>query len=86
MSESVPLPDGTGRVEFRRDGAGHIAVVTCLDHDGSVRWQALPPDGEQDSWVSVDVQNDRVVGSSWSCWHVSIASVTGNEIERRFTK
>jgi len=86
MSNSMALPDGSGQVELSEGADGHSALIVCRDRDGAVRWQALPPDGERDSWVSVDVRDDSVVGTSWSCWRVSIDSTTGTEVERHFTK
>jgi hypothetical protein len=83
---NLPLPDGSGRVELREDDDGHITMIVCRELDGSLRWQASPPGGERDSWVSVEVLSDRVVGSSWSCWRISIESATGTEVERDFTK
>lgn len=86
MSEVMALPDGSGQVEARQDDDGHIAMIVCRDLDGTARWQALPPDGDRDAWVSVQVLGGTVVGNSWSCWKISIDSATGSEVERHFTK
>ena len=66
------------------DGAeGQPALIVCCDLEGSVRWQALPPDGERDCWTSVEVQSDAVVGTSGSGWRVAIDSASGCEVTRR---
>ena len=51
----------------------------------TVRWEALPPDGVQDSWTSVDVDAWTVIGHSWSCWRVEIDLSSGGEVSRRFS-
>jgi hypothetical protein len=58
-------------------------MIVCYNLDGSLRWQSLPPGGTSDSWESIEVQSDAVVGNSTSRWRVSIDSATGSEIERR---
>ena len=86
MPHSIALPDGSGRVELPETEEGYIARIVCRDSDGSVRWEAAPPEGAADSWVAVDVEPRIVVARSWSCWSIDIDLVSGKEVLRRFTK
>jgi hypothetical protein len=82
MTRAGALPDGSGHVELCQGADGLASMIVCYNLDGTLRWQALPPDGASDSWESVEVQSDAVVGNSCSRWRVSIDSATGSEIER----
>ncbi len=86
MPHWIGLPDGFGEVELPETQDGYIARIVCRDSDGSVRWEAVPPDGAADSWVAVDVLPGIVVARSWSCWSIDIDLVSGKEASRRFTK
>lgn len=86
MLEVLSLPDGSGEVEVTEDKDGYIPLILCRNADGTVRWQAEPPDGEQDAWVSVQVEDGTVIARSWSCWAVTINAATGEEAQRHFTK
>jgi hypothetical protein len=86
MSQVIALPDGSGGLELTDARDGHVGRIRCRDADGTVRWEALPPDGVQDSWTSVEVEAGTVIGRSWSCWRVEIELISGKEISRQFTK
>jgi hypothetical protein len=86
MPRVIGLPDGSGVLELSDVGGGHIGSILCRDADGTVRWEALPPDGVQDSWTAVDLDARTVVGQSWSCWRVAIELTSGKEVSRQFTK
>jgi hypothetical protein len=87
MLRTLSLPDGSGALELLEETDGHIASIVCRDLDGSVRWQAEPPEGEGDSWVAVSLVDDGgVSANSWSGWRVELAVTTGTEAGRHFTK
>jgi hypothetical protein len=77
------LPDGSGYVVLFDGTDGLASQVVCCEVDGSVRWQALPPEGENDSWTQIEVQSDAVVGTSASGWRIAIDSASGSEVTRQ---
>jgi hypothetical protein len=81
-----PLPNDRGQLELPDTGDGYISAVICRRPDGSVGWQALPPEGDGDAWVTVFLEGDAVVANSWSCWRVLYDMTTGTETARHFTK
>jgi hypothetical protein len=83
MPDSMALPDGSGHVELCPGIDGLKSMIVCYNPDRSVRWQALPPGGQGDSWDSIEVQSDAVVGNSHSGWRIAIDSATGTEVTRR---
>lgn len=85
MTEDSGRVEG-GDLELPRTDDGYIASITSRTAGGAVSWQALPPDGERDAWVSVTVDGHVVVANSWSGWQVHLSLSTGTEISRRFIK
>lgn len=81
----VELPGG-GRLALVATDDDYASAVECRDADGSLRWQALPPEGQPDAWVAVRLQDHTVTANSWSGWLVCIDIDTGVVIERHFTK
>lgn len=77
---------GARGLELQRTDDGYTRVITRRTQDGAVVWRAVPPEGGGDVWVKVAVEQDVVVATSWSGWHVRLALDTGAEISRRFTK
>ncbi len=83
----IALPRDGGYVELPDTGDGYIYAVICHRPDGSVGWQAMPPNGERDAWVNVSLEGDTtVVAPSWSGWRVHFDAATGTETGRHFTK
>ena len=85
MARTMALPDGISRLELAETGDGYYSAITCRTA-GSTRWQALPPDGASDAWVSVTLHDRTVIATSWSGWRFEIDSDTGDEKARNFTK
>ena len=86
MPQPIVLPGGSGYLEMPVADDGYISALICHRPDGSV-WQALPPDGDQDAWVTVSLEGDNtVVANSWSGWRVHFDLATGTETARHFTK
>lgn len=83
---TIALPEGLGLVELLPTEDGHTASFRRLSVDGTVAWQANPPDGEQDAWTAVTVNGATVVANSRSCWRVEFDAASGEETDRRFTK
>jgi hypothetical protein len=83
---TIALPDGLGLVELLPTKDGHTASIRRRCVEGTVAWQALPPDGEHDAWTEVTVTGSTVDATSWSCWWVRFDAASGDETERRFTK
>lgn len=54
--------------------------------DGSELWSVHPPEGDQDAWVSVRIDGDTVLATSYSGWRVRLDPDSGREMERHFTK
>ena len=77
---------GPNDLELVLTGDGYIGSITCRGPDGAVAWQAMPPEGERDAWVSVNVEHDVVTATSWSGWQVQLSLSTGAEVARNFTK
>ena len=77
---------GPTDLELLRTEDGYIGSITCRGADGAVAWRAMPPDGERDAWVSVNVVHDVVTANSWSGWQVQLSLSTGTEVARNFTK
>lgn len=92
MGQSLELPDGRAELssgaslELVPGRDGYASAVVRRSADGSVTWQALPSEGEQDAWVAVQLSGDILRCSSWSCWLVGIDASTGAVIDRHFTK
>jgi hypothetical protein len=86
MPQRIALPDGSGYVELPQTGDGYISAVVCRRADGSIGWQALPPDGDSDAWVTVVLDGDTLVANSCSCWRFRYDWTTGSETARQFTK
>ena len=53
---------------------------------GTIAWQARPPKGEGDAWVTVVLEDDMVVATSCSSWRVHYDVASGLETARHFTK
>lgn len=85
MSRTIALPDGNLCLELAETGDDYRASITCRGNE-STRWQALPPDGGSDAWVSVTLQGHKIIANSWSGWRVEIDADTGREQGRNFTK
>lgn len=85
VPEPILVPDHT-QVELPDSEDGFSSSVICRRADGTIKWQALPPGGEGDAWVSVQVEGASVVANSWACWRVVYDLATGTETERTFTK
>jgi len=83
---TIALPEGLGLIELLTTNDGHTASFRRRSVDGTVAWQALPPDGEQDAWTEVTVTGSTVHATSWSCWRVEFDAASGDETERGFTK
>jgi hypothetical protein len=81
----VELPDGS-RLELVPADSEYASAIVRREPDGSVTWRAPPPEGGQDAWVRVRLQDEAVVANSWSCWLVRLDVTTGAIIERTFTK
>lgn len=86
MRNGIDLPSGSGRLELPPTGDGYMSAVIRTGPDGTVSWQALPPGGTSDAWVSVRLEGDEVVAKSWSGWSVLMNLATGTETRRLFTK
>ena len=76
----------SGDLDLPRTEDGYIASIIGRTPGGALGWEALPPDGERDAWVSVVVEGDVVVANSWSGWQVRLSLGNGYELSRRFTK
>jgi hypothetical protein len=85
MSRRINVPGG-GHVEWPDSGDGHALVIIRRGPDGVVLWQALPPDGDGDSWVAVSLRDNIVTANSWSCWQVEFELASGSETARHFTR
>jgi hypothetical protein len=85
-TQSEPIPGSDDLLVFGRARSNEPRPpLRRVRPDGLVRWEVFPPDS-QDSWVSAEVDGQRVVARSWSCWRVVIDTESGQEIERAFTK
>jgi len=51
MTPGISLPNDRGQLELPDTGDGYISAVICRRPDGSVGWQALPPEVNGDAWV-----------------------------------
>jgi hypothetical protein len=80
-----PPAQRQGQLELPDTGDGYISAVICRRPDGSVGWQAPPPEGDGDAWVTVFLEGDAVVANSWSWWRVLYDMTTGTETARHFT-
>jgi hypothetical protein len=49
----IDLPDELGHVELSPTKDGYSASITRRRVDETVAWQAFPPEGERDAWISV---------------------------------
>jgi hypothetical protein len=58
----------------------------CRRPDGIINWQVLPPGGEGDAWVTVQLEGASVIANSWAYWRVVYDLATGTETARTFTK
>jgi hypothetical protein len=83
---TIALPEGLGLVELLPTKDGYTASIRRRSLDGTVAWQALPPDGEQHAWTEVTVTGMAVQATSWSCWWVEFDAASGDETARHFTK
>ncbi len=83
----LALPGSTDRLVLLsyEGGPARFANLSRVQADGSELWVAQPPES-QDAWVDVDLQGGLVVATSWSCWRVSLALDSGEEVARVFTK
>ena len=86
MTQRISLPDAGIELELPETDDGYISAVLCRGADGTVAWQARPPEGEGDAWVAVALEEDTVVATSWSSWRVRYDAVSGLEKSRDFTK
>lgn len=89
MLTTIPIPDSDDTLDLApgEDGLGHAVRIARRRNDGSVRWTAVPPEGEpQDAWTAVRLEGPRVIANSWSCYLVQLDLETGREISRMFTK
>ena len=86
MTQRIPLPDAGVELELPETEDGYISAVLCRKPDGTVSWQARPPEGEGDAWVTVALEEDTVVATSWSSWRVRYDVISGLERCRDFTK
>ena len=86
MTAGITLPNDGGQLELPGTEDGFISTIICARPDGSIAWQALPPAGGRDVWVSVALEGDSVVANSWSCFRVVYDVTTGSETARHFTK
>lgn len=86
MTQRISLPDVAAELELPETEDGYISAVVCRLPDGTVAWEARPPDGEGDAWVTVGLEDDTVVATSWSSWRVRYDVVSGVETSRDFTK
>jgi len=82
--ENGPLTDGG--LDLLRTTDGYVASITRRQPGGALAWQAMPPEGDRDVWVSVTVDGPSVVANSWSGWQVRLSLGDGTEMSRRFTK
>ena len=89
MLTTMPIPDSDDTLDLAPadDGLGYAASITRRGNDSSIRWKAIPPEGEpQDAWTAVRLEGPRVIANSWSCYLVQLDLETGGEIARTFTK
>lgn len=88
MIITIPIPDTDDTLDLAPgdDGLGYGVSVTRRRNDGSVRWTAVPPEGERDAWTAVRLEGPYVIANSWSCYLVQLDLETGGEIGRTFTK
>jgi hypothetical protein len=86
MTSGIALPNDGAFLELPGTGDGYVSAVICRRPDGSIAWQALPPGGDRDVWVSVSPEGDSVVANSWSSLRVLYDVTTGSEKARHFTK
>jgi hypothetical protein len=86
VAHKIALPGDTGYLDLPDTADGYISAVICRRPDGS-GWQALPPEGDQDAWVTVSLEDDStVVANSWSGWRGHLDPATGTETARHFTE
>jgi len=89
MLTTMPIPDSDDTLDLAPadDGLGYAASITRRGNDSSIRWKAIPPEGEpQDAWTAVRLEGPRVIANSWSCYLVQLDLETGGEITRTLTK
>lgn len=83
---TVELPGDQGHLDLEPTDDGYLASITCRRPDGTIAWQAVPPEGDRDAWTDVSVDGAIVSATSWSCWRLKFDVATGLVIERIFTK
>jgi hypothetical protein len=86
MTQRVSLPDAGVELELPETEDGYISAVLCRRPDGTISWRARPPEGEGGAWVTVALEEDTVVATSWSSWRVRYDLISGLEGGRDFTK
>jgi hypothetical protein len=70
-------------VEFADDG--YISKISRVLPDGSTAWEKVPE--PKDAFVAVSLGVfDRLTWNTYSAYHVRANLLTGEEMERRFTK
>lgn len=70
-------------VEFADDG--YISKISRLLRDGSTAWEKVPESNDAFVAVSIGVF-DLLTWNTYSAYHVRADLLTGEELERHFTK
>lgn len=86
MDESLALPGTADRLVLVPTGDGYSKALVAERADGSQGWSAHPPEGDEDVWVAVRIDDGTVLANSFSGWLVRLDPGSGREVERIFTK
>lgn len=86
MEESLALPGGAGRLLLVPASDGYCSALTAERTDGAEAWSAYPPDGDNDAWVAVRIDDSTVLATSYSGWLIRLDPESGHETERQFAK